>query len=116
VSEAWSYGGRDSERFLTPFLSEADELPVTGNILIPDGGRVRGADGADTDEVAGGHHWGRVLEVTRTDRPRRCGSCGSTTRTRGGRSTAASGCGARIRRSGDGNPTTPRRCSGRSPP
>jgi arylsulfate sulfotransferase len=69
VSQVWSYGGPGADRFLTPFLSEADELPTTGNILITDGGHVRGADGADTDEVAGGHHWGRVLEVTHSEPP-----------------------------------------------
>jgi hypothetical protein len=69
VSKVWSYGGPAADRFLTAFLSEADELPKTGNILITDGGHVRGADGADTDNVAAGHHWGRVLEVTRTDPP-----------------------------------------------
>jgi hypothetical protein len=69
VSEVWSYGGPDSERFLTPFLSEADEMPATGNVLITDGGHVRGADGEDTDAIVGGHHWGRVVEVTRTDPP-----------------------------------------------
>ncbi len=69
VSQVWSYGGPGTDRFITPFLSEADELPTTGNILIIDGGHVRGADGVDTDEVAGGHHWGRVLEVTHTEPP-----------------------------------------------
>jgi hypothetical protein len=69
VSTVWSYGSPSTDRFLTPFLSEADELPETGNILITDGGRVRDADGADTDEISAGHHWGRVLEVTRTDPP-----------------------------------------------
>jgi hypothetical protein len=69
VSQVWSYGGPHADRFLTAFLSEADELPTTGNILITDGGHVRGADGADTDKVSPGHHWGRVLEVTRTDPP-----------------------------------------------
>ena len=27
VSQVWSYGGPGTDRFLTPFLSEADELP-----------------------------------------------------------------------------------------
>ncbi len=67
VERVWSYGGPSTERFLTPFLSEADEMPTTGNILITDGGHVRGADGADIEDIAGGHHWGRVLEVTHTD-------------------------------------------------
>ena len=69
VERVWSYGGPSTERFLTPFLSEADEMPRTGNVLIIDGGRVRGADGEDTDDIAAGHHWGRALEVTRTDPP-----------------------------------------------
>jgi arylsulfate sulfotransferase len=69
VKRVWSYGGPATERFLTPFLSEADELPRTGNVLITDGGHVRGADGVDTDDLRAGHHWGRVLEVTHTDPP-----------------------------------------------
>jgi hypothetical protein len=69
VSQVWSYGGSGSERFLSPFLSEADELERTGNILITDGGRVRGADGADSEDTRAGHHWGRVLEVTHTTPP-----------------------------------------------
>jgi arylsulfate sulfotransferase len=69
VTQVWSYGGPGSERFLSPFLSEADELPRTGNILITDGGRVRGPDGSDLDAPRGGHHWARVIEVTRADPP-----------------------------------------------
>ena len=44
VQQIWSYGP-DQEIFYSPFISEADPLPQTGNILITDGGRTRDEDG-----------------------------------------------------------------------
>ena len=46
------------------FICDVDWLPLKGNVLITDGGRVRGANGKDSDIPFGGHHWARVLEVT----------------------------------------------------
>jgi hypothetical protein len=62
--EVWSYGGRPGEIFFTPFLGEADWLPVRGHVLITDGGRVRTPDGRPAVHPAMGQKWARVLEVT----------------------------------------------------
>ncbi len=64
--ELWRYGGRPGEVFFTPFLGETDWLPLTGNVLITDGGRVRTPDGKPAVHPAHGQKWARVLEVTRT--------------------------------------------------
>ncbi len=62
--EVWSYGGRPGEIFFTPFLGETDWLPVKGNVLITDGGRVRRPNGLPGVHPAHGQKWARVLEVT----------------------------------------------------
>ena len=62
VEEVWSYGP-EQEEFCSPFISDADYLPETGNVLITDGGRFRGPDG-NVMNTFGGHQWGRILEVT----------------------------------------------------
>ena len=48
---------------MSPFISDADHLPDTGNVLITDGGRIVGKDGKQLTDF-GGRHWARVLEVT----------------------------------------------------
>ena len=67
--EVWKYGGPKGEIFFSPFISEADLLPTTGNVLITDGGRVLDKEGHPTDDVAKGYHFARLLEVTRADPP-----------------------------------------------
>jgi len=62
VEEVWSYGP-EQERFVSPFISDADHLPETGNVLITDGGRFKGPDG-EPMATFGGHQWARILEVT----------------------------------------------------
>jgi len=62
VEEVWSYGPAQ-ERFISPFISDADHLPETGNVLITDGGRIAGPDG-EVMATFGGRHWARVFEVT----------------------------------------------------
>lgn len=62
--EVWSYGGPEDEIFFSPFLSDADWMPQTENILITDGGRVRAADGSNANHPAHGRKWARILEVT----------------------------------------------------
>ena len=47
----------------SPFISDADYLPETGNVLITDGGRFEDENG-EPMVAFGGHQWGRVLEVT----------------------------------------------------
>lgn len=64
--ELWSYGGREGEKYFTPFLGETDWLPVTGHVLVTDGGRVRQPDGRPGVHPNQGRKWARVLEVTRT--------------------------------------------------
>ncbi len=69
VRQVWSYGGPDEDVFYSPFISEADRLPATGNVLITDGGRIRDQQGRPSAQIVGGHHWARIVEVTHTDRP-----------------------------------------------
>jgi hypothetical protein len=63
VREVWSYGGRPGEQFFSSFISDADWLPHTGNVLITDGGRIRDESGDDATEFEG-HRWARLVEVT----------------------------------------------------
>ena len=62
VRQVWSYEGAPGERFYSSFLSDADWLPVTGNVLITDGARVTEVQN-DADEPLS-HSWARILEVT----------------------------------------------------
>lgn len=62
VEEIWSYGP-DQEHFVSPFISDADHLPETGNVLIADGGRFKDPEGKPMNTF-GGHQWARILEVT----------------------------------------------------
>lgn len=71
VAQIWSYGGPGEDAFFSPFISEADRLPVTGNVLITDGGRVEDEQGKQTDQIVGGNHWARIVEVTRSEDLRR---------------------------------------------
>jgi len=68
VAQVWSYGGPADEIFYSPFICDADRLPVTGNVLITDGGRVVDGDGTPSDLPAaeGNHTWARLVEVTHT--------------------------------------------------
>ena len=65
VEEVWSYGP-EQERFISPFISDADHLPETGNVLITDGGRFADPDG-EPMTTFGGRQWARFLEVTYGD-------------------------------------------------
>ena len=69
VRQVWTYGGPGSEMFYTPFLGDADRLPLTGNVLITDGGRLVNADGVPTNDVIGGRKWARMVEVTGGESP-----------------------------------------------
>ncbi len=72
VEEIWSYGP-DQEHFVSPFISDADHLPETGNVLIADGGRFKDSEGKPMNTF-GGHQWARILEVTYGETPRKYGS------------------------------------------
>ena len=63
VEEVWTYGP-EKERFVSPFISDADYMPTTGNILITDGGRFKDKEGK-LMPTFGGHQWARILEVTK---------------------------------------------------
>jgi arylsulfate sulfotransferase len=65
VEQVWSYGGPGSDLFFSGFISEADWLPQTENILITSGGRVRLPDGGQ-GMPGMGHHWISMAEVTHT--------------------------------------------------
>jgi len=69
VRQVWSYGGSDSERFFSSFVSEADLLPVTGNLLITDGGRTRGPDGRFSLDLGVGRLSARIFEITTSSTP-----------------------------------------------
>lgn len=69
VRETWKYGGPGDEIYFSPFISEADPLPKTGNVLVTDGGRVRDKEGNPSDDIQGGRHWARIVEVTHTTPP-----------------------------------------------
>lgn len=43
IRQVWSYGP-DQESFYPPFISAADPQPLTGNVLITDGGRILDAE------------------------------------------------------------------------
>jgi arylsulfate sulfotransferase len=66
VREAWSFGGLGDERFFSGFISEADWLPQTENILLTNGGRLRDRAGNDTQDFVEGHLWIQLIEVTHT--------------------------------------------------
>ena len=69
IRQLWSYGGPGQELFYSPFISEADQLSQTGNVLITDGGRIRDKQGNKSDNIPAGHHWARIIEVTHGDQP-----------------------------------------------
>lgn len=71
VKQEWSYGGPDTEIFYSPFLGDADGLPITGNVLVTDGGRVTDNQGVANDAILLGHKWARVFEVTGEAKPRK---------------------------------------------
>ncbi len=65
VRQRWVYPPSDAERFYSSFLSDADWLPATGNVLITDGGRTRTVETADGEPAV--RRWARILEVTRDE-------------------------------------------------
>ncbi|HVS64973.1 MAG TPA: aryl-sulfate sulfotransferase [Thermoanaerobaculia bacterium] len=67
VEEVWSYGP-EHERFISPYISDADHLPETGNVLVTDGGRMAGPNG-EILGTFGGRQWGRVFELTYGEQP-----------------------------------------------
>jgi len=66
VEEVWSFGDAEENWFFSGFVSEADWLPETENILITVGGRVRGPDGTIGVDPWEGRLWATYMEVTHT--------------------------------------------------
>jgi hypothetical protein len=64
VRQVWSYGGPGSEHFYSAFVSDADRLPRTGNVLITEGGRLLDADGVPSNLVVPSRKVSRIFEVT----------------------------------------------------
>ena len=64
VSQVWDYGP-DDERFFSSFLSDADMMPITGNVLITDGARTSEVEDETSGETTT-HNWMRIVEVTHT--------------------------------------------------
>ena len=67
VEQVWVYGP-EQEWFLSPFISDADDLPETGNVLVTDGGRFADKDGNPVFTF-GGRNWARVFEISHGDSP-----------------------------------------------
>ena len=64
VSQVWDYGP-DDEWFFSSFLSDADWLPTTANVLITDGARTSEIEDPTSGETVT-HNWVRIVEVTHT--------------------------------------------------
>ena len=63
VRQVWAYGGVNSEQFYSSFISDADWLPVTENVLITAGGLLTDTSGIAT-EAATARRSARIMEVT----------------------------------------------------
>lgn len=54
-----------------PCAQLVDPLPLTGNVLITDGGRIRDEEGRPSDQIVGPEHWARIIEVTGSAQPQK---------------------------------------------
>ncbi len=70
VSQMWDWNG-DGEKIYAPYLSDADLLPATGNVLIVFGGITTDEAGTPTDDLWNCKVSARVIEVTRGETPER---------------------------------------------
>ncbi len=66
VEQVWSYGGPGEDWFFSGFISEADWMPITGNILVTNGGRVHKEGGGIGIFGNDGRLWINITEVTHT--------------------------------------------------
>ncbi len=66
VEQVWRYGGPGEEQFYSSYISDADPLPETGNILITDGARETDEEGLPAARSEEPEFWARVVEVTHT--------------------------------------------------
>lgn len=65
VWQVWAYGGPGSEMFYSSFISDADWMPTTENVLITAGGIIEDSEGVATEE-SDGRRSARIVEVTHT--------------------------------------------------
>ena len=69
VEQVWVYGGPGADAFFSSLVSEADLLPLTGNILVTDGGRTRNEKGEFAADSEATRCSARILEVTHSASP-----------------------------------------------
>jgi arylsulfate sulfotransferase len=71
VREVWSYGSPDTDHFFSTFVSEADMLPQTDNVLITNGGQAVIPEGETILAVYTGtaRVFISIMEVTHTTPP-----------------------------------------------
>ena len=69
VKQVWAYGGPGPDAFFSSLVSEADLLPLTGNVLVTDGGRTRNERGEFADVSQASRCSARILEVTHSETP-----------------------------------------------
>ena len=63
VRQVWSYDGAGGDEFYSSFISDADWMATTGNVLITSGGMIADGDGVPT-EATTGRRSARIMEVT----------------------------------------------------
>ena len=66
ISQVWAYGGPEDEIFYSRAFGDADWLPISGNVLVTDGGRTTDAEGRPTGDFVNDQAWARIVEVTHT--------------------------------------------------
>jgi len=69
VQQIWEFGEFINEPLYSPFLSDADQMPQTGNVLITFGGITKNESGEPTNAIAGSKISVKIFEVTHTDNP-----------------------------------------------
>lgn len=66
VEQVWEYGADLDPRLYASFISDADHMPTTGNVLINFGG-LRGVGDETGEDMGRGNLQSRLLEVRRGD-------------------------------------------------
>ncbi len=69
VEQVWLYGGPGPGAFFSSFVSEADLLPVTGNVLVTEGGLTRNDQGEYASGREATRYSTRIVEVTHSETP-----------------------------------------------
>ena len=67
VEQVWLYGGPGPNAFFSSFVSEADLLPITGNILVTEGGLTRNEKGEFASGPEATRYSVRIVEVTHSE-------------------------------------------------